>query len=86
MQRKRLHQLFIGTVESQLANNNPPFVRSTLARLESEGYSTEQATAMMAGIVAQLMADMIANDELFDETRYQQLLLKLPELPHHGEI
>jgi hypothetical protein len=81
MQRKRLHQLFIGTVESQLASNHPPFVRSTLARLEGEGYATEQAKVMMAGIVAQLMADMIANDELFDETRYQQLLLKLPELP-----
>lgn len=74
-------KVFLNTLEQQLQANSPSFVRTTLARLEGTGYSTTDAKALMAGIIAHQMAYSIYDDTPFDQQQYQQLLSQLPELP-----
>lgn len=81
MPKKRFAQVFLNILDQQLASNSPPFVRTTLARLEKEGHSPEEAKALIAGVIAHFMADLIDEDAPFDNTEYQHLLDQLPNLP-----
>lgn len=81
MPKEHLQQLFQSVIEEQLSAGNPPYVKSTLARLINEGYSETEAKTMMAGVIAYHMSNMIHNDQAFDNGEYQRLLAQLPEFP-----
>jgi hypothetical protein len=81
MSNNDLLKVFMNTLEEQLASGRPPFVQNTLWRLVNQGYTQEEAKAMMAGIMANQMADSIFGDTPFNQLKYQLLLDKLPKFP-----
>lgn len=81
MKNNRLQQLFTGIINEQLAADKPAYVKTTLERLVSDGYSEEQAKTMMAGVVAYHMSNMINDDQPFDNEEYHKLLENLPDFP-----
>lgn len=81
MTPKGIEHIFLNILKQQLQAADPPFVVPTLQRLRALGYADETARRLMAGIIAQLMAESIEADAAFDNMRYQALLDALPELP-----
>ena len=81
MTNKDFIKVFLNTLEEQLASGKPPFVQNTLWRLVKLGYTQEEAKAMMAGVMANKMADSIFGDTPFNQLKYQLLLNQLPKLP-----
>lgn len=73
--------IFLNILKQQFQANDPAFVRPTLQRLTQLGYADETARRMMAGIVANLMAESIESDTPFDTGKYEALLNALPLLP-----
>ena len=81
MTNKDFLKVFLNTLEEQLASGKPPFVQNTLWRLVKLGYTQEEAKAIMAGVMANQMADSIFGDTPFNQLKYQLLLNQLPKLP-----
>lgn len=81
MHNERLRELFLGIIENQLAADNPPYVKLTLARLVKEGCTEQEAKTMIAGVIAYHMSNMIHDNHAFDSDEYQRLLEKLPDFP-----
>ena len=81
MTNKDFLKVFLNTLEEQLASGKPPFVQNTLLRLVKLGYTQEEAKAMMAGVMANQMADSIFGDTPFNQLKYQLLLNQLQKLP-----
>lgn len=76
-----LKQQFSEIVQRQLADNDPPFVRTTLDRLIQLGFAEEMATQMIAACAAQEMYAVILDNADFNLERYQKMLDQLPDLP-----
>lgn len=76
-----LKQQFSEIVQRQLADNDPPFVRTTLNRLKELGYAEEVATELIAACAAQEMYAVIFDNAPFNVKRYQKMLEQLPDLP-----
>jgi len=76
-----LKQQFSEIVQRQLADNDPPFVRTTLDRLKGLGYSEEMATHLISVCVAQEVYAVISENAPFNIERYQKMLDQLPDLP-----
>ena len=75
----------VGAVENQLRDSDPPITARTLARLEGEGYSREEAVDL---IVFALSAEIWAIQTFkrtFDLTHYTTLLESLPGLASQPE-
>lgn len=68
-------------LDAQIARDDPPEVRSTLARLVGTGYSKDAARNFVACILAIEMRDVIGARLPFDFERYLDNLRRLPRLP-----
>ena len=72
---------FLEVVENQLRDNQPSETRTTLERLQKEGFKERVATELIATCVATEIYEFISSNTPFDEQRYIENLHRLPELP-----
>ena len=68
------------TVLSQVANNDPPEAAATLARLQREGMSRDEAIRWICAALLQEMSIMIRDNRVYDHASYAAALHRLPRL------
>jgi hypothetical protein len=68
-------------VDNQVRDNTPPQTRQTLARLQAEGHSPEEARRLIGYIVAVELNDMLRELRPFDVAAFVVALERLPALP-----
>ncbi len=76
----------IEIVENQLAENNPKRVKETLVRLILSGIERDEALQYIACALCVELADVVNNQQVFNEARYIQNLDLLPEMPWEDEL
>lgn len=76
-----LHAAIMQTVDSQLAENDPPETREAFERLLGEGYSPEHARRMIGLLIAREMVREMVYRKPFDEKGFRENLRRLPEIP-----
>jgi hypothetical protein len=74
----------VEAIENQIRDNDPPETALTLARLMKSGESRENAIRLIGCAMAIEIFEIVKNGGDFDEERYVQNLLRLPELPFEG--
>ena len=67
-------------VGNQLSENDPPETTQTLERLMAEGYSREDALALIARIMAIEIYEVVKTGLSYNQDRYLGALNSLPEL------
>lgn len=72
----------VEAVENQLRDNTPPITRLTLARLQSEGYSRNDAVHLIVCVLSAEIFEMLEVKRVFDVPHYASLLEALPQLPY----
>jgi len=72
----------VETVENQLRDNSPPVTRLTLARLQAEGYSRNDAVHLIVCVLSAEIFEMLEVKRVFDAAHYASLLEALPQLPY----
>ncbi len=72
---------FMETVDNQLAANDPPETRQTLDRLLSEGWSEEDAKALICQCVITEVFRVGKYGEAFNQERFLYNLKNLPDEP-----
>ena len=79
---KILKDQFFVIVNEQLQRNNPPETQLAFNRLLKEGYSEEEAKALIAQCVAnEMITSMQTDAPPFQGTRYIENLKNLPDTP-----
>ena len=68
------------TILNQVANNDPPEAALTLARLQGEGISEDEAVRWIAAAMLQEMSVMIRENRPYDRESYIAALDRLPGL------
>jgi hypothetical protein len=72
-------------IENQLADNDPPKVRKTLARLESLGIEHDEAMKYIACALSVEIFEIMKNKEKFNAHRYDDNLDHLPDMPWNDD-
>lgn len=67
-------------VLDQVANGEPPEAAATLARLERDGMSKDEAIRWIAAALLQEMSVMIRDQRPYDHASYAAALNRLPNL------
>ena len=68
------------TLEAQIAADDPPETRLTLARLLREGIPEDEAWRWLSAALLQEMALIVSDNRPFDREGYVAALNRLPEL------
>jgi hypothetical protein len=68
------------TLEAQIAADDPPETRQTLARLQREGIPEDEAWRWLSAVLLQEMVLIIRDKRSFDREGYIAALHQLPEL------
>jgi hypothetical protein len=76
-------EAMIEIIENQIADNNPPKVRKTLARLELLGIEHIEALKYIASALSVKIFEIIKNKGDFNPQRYDENLDHLPEMPRN---
>jgi len=77
----RLKAAILETVENQLKSGEPPETRETLARLEREGFSEEDARVLLGQAVAVEIWCVLKEKKPFNRERFVRNLRNLPAQP-----
>jgi hypothetical protein len=67
-------------VLEQVANNDPPETANTLARLQNEGMSEDEAVRWIAAALLQEMSVILRENRPYDRESYVAALNRLPGL------
>jgi len=78
---RQLNKAIMEVVENQIRQLNPPATKETFDRLVREGHDREEARRLIGCVVASEIFDILKSMEPYNETRYVNALLRLPELP-----
>ena len=68
------------SVLDQVANNDPPEAALTLARLQGEGLSKDEAVRWICAALLQEMTVMVRDNRPYDHDSYVAALSRLPGL------
>lgn len=79
--RELLRRQFLEVVEEQLRTGNPPESAHTFRRLQSDGYSANDARLLIAQCVAVEMMEIFQSDTPFNTERFINNLNALPATP-----
>lgn len=71
----------LAIVASQLKEDKPACVQSTLNRLKASGYSEDRAMHLIARCIVVEIHHVLYSRKPFSEERYAGLLQKLPDEP-----
>ena len=74
-----MREIFMGIIDNQIRDNDPPETKQTLDRLISEGFSEKDAMEMIGCVVISEIFNVLKSKKEFDEARYIEALNKLPE-------
>jgi len=74
----RLKAAILETVEQQLAGGEPPETGETLARLKREGFSDDDARALLGQAVAVEIYGILREKKPFNRERFVRNLNRLP--------
>jgi hypothetical protein len=77
----RLKAAILETVENQLKSGEPPETGETLARLEREGFSEEDARVLLGQAVAVEIWCVLKEKKPFNRERFVRNLRNLPAQP-----
>ena len=80
-QNPKLKAAVMAAVEQQLENGDPPETRETLERLKREGFSDEDARALLAEAVAVEIFCVLKESKPFNRERFVRNLRALPAQP-----
>ena len=72
-------------IENQLRDNNPPITKETYTRLVSEGHSHDETMKLIGCAMTTEIFEIMKNKQPFNEERYSQNLINLPDLPWEEE-
>ena len=72
-------------IENQLRDNNPPITKETYTRLVSEGHSHDETMKLIGCAMTTEIFEILKNKQPFNEERYSQNLINLPDLPWEEE-
>ena len=75
---ERLKNAFKAVIDRQIAENDPPETLETLGRLQEEGFTEEEAYALISQIVGLEVAEEFAGETGIDMNRYRESLEALP--------
>ncbi|MBX9609549.1 MAG: hypothetical protein K2Y51_25290 [Gammaproteobacteria bacterium] len=75
-------EVIFDTIENQVRDGEPPEVAATLARLQGEGHSREQALRYIACALSVEFFEILEHGARFDGERYADNLAALPALPY----
>ena len=68
-------------VLNQIADGDPPETAATLARLQREGMSKDEALRWIAAALLQELNVMLRDHRVFDRDAYAAALARLPDFP-----
>ncbi|MCG8336190.1 MAG: hypothetical protein MJE63_16880 [Proteobacteria bacterium] len=75
---QRLQSAIEAVIDQQIAENNPPQTIETIERLQSEGFSREEAYILVGHLVSMEVAEELVGEKGLDMDRYIDALEKLP--------
>lgn len=75
---RRLQTAIEAVINQQVVENDPPETNETLERLQSEGFSKEEAYSLIGHLVSLEVAEELAGESGINMERYVQGLEKLP--------
>ena len=76
-----LKPLILEVVNNQIRSNEPPETRQTFERLQTEGFTKEEAKELIAAVVASELYDVMKEQQPFNRDRFVAALNRLPKLP-----
>ena len=75
---QRLQSAIEAVINQQIAENDPPQTIETIERLQSEGFSREEAYTLVGHLVSMEVAEELIGENGMDMERYIDGLEKLP--------
>lgn len=78
---ERLKQAILAVIANQIASNDPPETKQTLARLVATGYSDAKARQLIGFVVGSEIFSLLQEGRKYDGARYVAALQALPKLP-----
>jgi hypothetical protein len=78
---ERLKKAILEVINTQVRTNEPPETAQTLARLQSQGLSEEEALKLIGYVVATEVFAVLKEGRKYDEEKYIRALQALPKLP-----
>lgn len=81
MDKEMMRAVFMGVVDNQIDANDPPETKQTLDRLISEGWSLDDAKALLCQCVIVEIFRVGKHEEPFNEKRFVYNLKNLPNEP-----
>lgn len=75
----RLKAAIEASINQQVAENNPPETNQTLERLQSEGFTKDEAFSLVGHLVSLEIAEELAGKQGFNLDRFIIALEHLPE-------
>ncbi len=75
---QRLQSAIEAVINQQIAENNPPQTIETIERLQTEGFSKEEAYTLVGHLVSMEVAEELIGEKGLDMERYVDALEKLP--------
>ena len=85
-EREHMHEAIMMAVEEQISDEGMAEAREALARLESEGWSTENAKKLIGQCLIVEFFDINKHNKPFDKGRYVNNLNNLPESPFGDDL
>ena len=72
-----LKQHILDAVDNQLRDNTPPVARETFERLQTEGYTSQQAKEKIAAVLIEDIYDVLKTNTPHNEAKYEKRLRAL---------
>jgi hypothetical protein len=85
MESQKLKAAILEVIKTQIRDNEPPETKATLIRLQSNGFSEDEAMKLIGYVVASEVFSVYREDRRFDEIKYIEALKALPKLPWEKE-
>jgi len=77
MANKYLKETVLQVVDNQLRANDPPVTNATYKRLQTLGYTKQQAREAIASVLLEEVYDVLKSKEPYNEERYTARLNEL---------
>lgn len=77
----KVRQAILEVINSQIRENDPPETKQALVRLQTQGFSEEEALKLIGYVVASEVFSVLQENRQFDRINYISALNDLPKLP-----
>jgi hypothetical protein len=82
---ERLQKAILAVVEQQILDGEPPETGATFARLQAQGYSSDEAKRLIGFVVGAEFFGVLREGRKFDAEGFAERLRALPKMPWEGE-